>query len=694
MKNKRGEIRSCIIILNLIISVIAFSVIVGAFTPEEINLEPSDWKSSDSQPNIEDFSSSSPSPPASSLIPLTGVKGATGAAKGLVVKTGFMGEFTDATGNIKEVFVPANTPVSSEGAVLIKGEGYTLTQGMMQEYTKPSSTFSKILGVGGGSALDALATGVQWAGIAYMAGYLVGSLFGMSKQNTQALSTSLAAGVFVWKGLSVYKSANLGWFSTGAGSFITGVGVGAVVFLLMYKKTKTQTVTFSCLPWQAPVGGNDCEKCNDGTLPCSEYRCKSLGQNCEIVNQGTTQEKCVNVNPRDVNPPVISPNEKELSEGYKYTNVRTSPPGPGFNIVNSNSSDGCLQAFTPLQFGIELNEPAQCKIDFNHTTKFDDMVAFFGGSNLYSYNHSEQFALPGAKVLANSSLILENGKDLTFFIRCRDKNGNENSAEYAVNLCVDPSPDTTAPQIKATSVLSEGCVAEGVDSADVEFYINEPAICKWSFEDASYENMKNNMICSNELYQVNANFLFTCQANLSGIAMDGTKYYIRCEDQPNENINDRNRMSESFVFNLRGSTALKLKTLMPNGTIFGAVNPAPVELYTETLFGCNNGRSICYYSTTDNKNDYIMFYDTNNEDGISTQRQDLTSGKHKYYVQCIDAGGNVVSETLDFSLDIDTSAPNVARVYQENELLKVVTTRESECAYSFNNCDFSFEEGT
>jgi len=32
-------------------------------------------------------------------------------------------------------------------------------------------------------------------------------------------------------------------------------------------------------------------------------------------------------------------------------------------------------------------------------------------------------------------------------------------------------------------------------------------------------------------------------------------------------------------------------------------------------------------------------------------------------------------------------------VYEEDEMLKVVTIRDSECAYSLDNCDFTFEEG-
>ncbi|MFH2057963.1 MAG: hypothetical protein ABIJ59_03590 [Pseudomonadota bacterium] len=556
-----------------------------------------------------------------------------------------------------------------------------------------SSYSSNILGFGKGSTPDTLTTGLQWAAIAYYAGTMMGDMFGMTEKNSEALGTSLAAGFGTYKALDTFTFENeFGSQYLGQNSGVIGLGVGAIVFALMYKEVETKVVTFNCMPWQAPVGGGSCEVCNDADLPCSEYRCKSLGQSCEIVNEGTVDEKCVYVNPRDVNPPVIGPNYEELSKGHEYKNVKSSPPGPGFEIVKIASRNGCLKAFSPLEFGITINEPAQCKIDFNHTEKFDDMVAYVGGSNLFSYNHSEVFSLPGAKDLSSGGFVLTNGKDLTFYLRCRDKNGNENSAEYAVNFCVDPTPDTTAPKIEATSIANGGCVAENTDRSEVIFYVNEPSNCKWSFQDQDYDLMENSMSCATSYSQVNAAQLFGCRTELTGIPRDGVTYYLRCKDQPGKDESDRNENRESFEFKLRGSTGLVLKNLKPNETVFGGVSPAPIELYVETLFGCNEGRAVCEWAG-DGQN-YIQFFDTNNEDGIHTQRLNLVGGVHNYRVRCIDEGGNVVEDSAEFEVDIDTNAPVVARVYEEGGMLKLVTVRDSECSYSLDDCDFSFVEGT
>jgi hypothetical protein len=629
----------------------------------------------------------------------TGTTGSTisyGAGESL--KTLSVAEGNTLTLTAGETAGTTNIAVASSDGTLISSvegvEGVKLVEGSTLNGAAPEggTWLSNILGAGGGSGADALISGIQWAAIAYIVGQIAGPIIGLNDDNTQALSAALAGGAFTFEALTTYTAGNLGVLS--AHPLIAGIVVAVVIFVVLYSDEETEIVTFNCMPWQAPNGGDQCEKCNDEDLPCSEYRCRALGQNCEVVNEGTEQEKCVNINPRDTNHPVITPNDNELTNGYEYTDKKPSPPNAGVKIIRSEGDDGCIQAFTPLKFGIDVNEPAQCKIDFNHTDKFDDMRSFMGGSNLYSYNHTEQFVLPGAEALQNSSLFLENDGEMNFFIRCRDKTGNENSAEYAVRFCVDPSPDNTAPQIKLTSIDNGGCVAADTDAGIVEFYINEPAECSWSHEDQDYDSMLNIMSCDSQFYQINALQLFTCRANLTGISRDDTQFYVRCKDQPGEEENNRNKNSQSYAFSLRGSGALKLKNLQPNGTIFGAVNPAPVELYVQTLFGCSEGKSVCHYSETGNENDYIMFFDTDKEDGIHTQRLDLPAGNHNYYVKCVDSGGNVVIENTEFTLDIDTNAPVVARVYEEDEMLKIVTVRDSECSYSLNDCDFTLDEGT
>lgn len=558
-----------------------------------------------------------------------------------------------------------------------------------------------------------LLQGLQWAGIAYGAIGMIGSLF--MKDNPEQLeaiqkaafvgimSASLVRGVIAKGGLLQnlatektaktvnWLTANQGWIS---------FTVGAIAAWLMYNKEHekkevfTERVEFRCLPWQAPLGGVDCELCNHEQLPCSEYRCRSLGQTCEIINKGKANEMCVDSSTRNVNPPVIKPWKEKLTPGYTYTDVKTSPPGAGFKIKR-NDLNTCIEAFKTIEFGVQTDKPSQCKIDLEKKEKFEDMLTFMGGDNLYKYNHSELLVVPRAKDFKNASITLEMGNEMTLYIMCRDHLGNINTAPYAVRFCVDSTPDQTPPQIKAVSVESGSCVTADQNETPVEFYIDEPAQCKWDFNDADYSQMKYNMSCSTEVYEINSMLLYTCRATLTGVKRDGTTYYIRCEDNPNSPEKERNVMRSAFVYTAKGSNPLKIKSVQPNGTtIYGGVSPMPVTLRVETLFGCNNNKAVCFYSKTGEQNSYIMFYDTNKDDGVSTQRLDLYGGKHKYFIKCVDAGGNVAETTTEFELDIDTTSPVITRAYYQDEYLKVVTFRKSDCVYSTESCDFLFNEGT
>ena len=150
---------------------------------------------------------------------------------------------------------------------------------------KPSSTASGFLGIEHeavdgvapdgvsdwqvvGSEADAVVSGLQWAVGAYMAGQMIGSLIGMTDDNTGALSTSLAGGAGVYKALDTYaKGTETGWFSEagylGGHPVLAGAAIAAVIFISMYKDIETKVVEFNCMPWQSPSGGNSCEVCND-----------------------------------------------------------------------------------------------------------------------------------------------------------------------------------------------------------------------------------------------------------------------------------------------------------------------------------------------------------------------------------------------------------------------------------------------
>ncbi len=536
----------------------------------------------------------------------------------------------------------------------------------------------------------AIFQGAAWAAAAYIAIPYVADLLGLEPETTKALQSGVSAGLFtagIARGFADYTFV-------GGNPFLIGAGVGIVVFVFTYKKVEYKTLSFECLPWEAPVGGNDCEKCNDGIQTCSRYRCKSLGQACELVNEGTDKELCYWANPKDVTSPMIIPNESVLTDGYEYANTKPRPPSWGTTVVKTLSKDGCIAAFTPIQFGISTNKPSQCKIDFNRTAKYDEMEFFFGESNLYGYDHVQRMNLPSPDAINSfaattenetGGLTIQNDGRYTLYARCRSGNGFWNIDAYEIKFCVDKGPDTTPPQIIETSIRNNQPVQFEIDKVPIIVYTNEPASCRWSRTDQNFNKMENNMTCANNPMQMQSNLLYACNGELTNIEdrKDNT-FYFRCEDQPWKPKNERIPMTQSYVFTLKGTQPLNIikDSIKPeNETITGATTTINITLYLETEHGYKDGEATCYYSAG-NEDNYVEFLETNSYK--HTQRQDLTAGTYTYYLKCIDLGGNQDTAKTTFTVFVDTKEPSVVRVLFDEDKLKIQTDEDADCYYTNN----------
>ncbi len=544
---------------------------------------------------------------------------------------------------------------------------------------------------------------------------LFAPMLGADASLTKSLSLAAFGGIMTYKALTSLGATGFGgpggfssgFAQSGIGSYVTGgvsklwpgligLGVAVAIFLATYKKEKKQLVSFQCLPFEPATGGAKCEECNkDPFRPCSEYRCKSLGQACDIINPGSAEEKCVWVNPKDVNSPIIQTWDSALKPtGLSYTpDNAIRPPNRGVKIIDKKSKDGCLQAFTPLEFGITLNEPAQCKLDFNSNASFDEMQYYFGESNFLRYNHTEKMKLPGPEQnVEGVSPLLQNDGTFSLYARCKDANGNYNVDAFVFNFCVNQGPDTTPPVIERTSITSGSPVTFDIQQVPIQVYTNEPSECKWSRIDKDYADMENSMTCTTESFQVNADLQYTCAGNLTGIKnQEDNKFFFRCRDQPGKIDSERNTNEESYPLILKGTQKLNIVGATPNNqTIFSSTDIATVDLKLETDDGANEGKAVCYFSGTGSIDSYISMFSTNSH--THSQSLDLGAGNYNYYFRCIDDGGNAADANISFNVFIDRTPPKVTRAYREQDL-KIVTDEDSECVYSLQSCNYVFGEG-
>ncbi len=535
-------------------------------------------------------------------------------------------------------------------------------------------------------------------------GYIVGLAFGLEGDDlTIAVVAGAVIGYALWATvapqiLSATALPVVGWIIA-----IVVAVIVAVLSIAGVGKYRERKVEFTCLPWQPPSGGDNCSKCSELGVECTAYKCASLGKTCELINPETENEACININPNDVTAPEISFNSTSLPSGYSFVESDNGVE------IKSSASDGSIQEYTAVTFGIITNEPSQCKISpIRPENGYDDMenVYFDSSLNAYVSAHTDNRAMETLDELGASGSSADPNRraDYNLYVLCEDKSGNGNSVEYNIRFKVSPADDFTAPVI--TKFIPESPGVSGLISTtfNMQFYTNEPATCRFSSQDVAYEIMEGEANCNNGLTQSTLNG-WQCSATLP-VTGDNSKYYFRCADQPwlGEDIGQsginleegRNANSQSQPQNgyeiRKTTTPLTISSIKPTGnTILSATEPVSVTLEIVTSGGIDNGKAFCEYSF-DGVN-YVDFFTT----GLSNHKQifnSLFSGNYDIRLNCTDRAGNPASGNSQFTIQVDNQGPTITRLYNSGNSLVVVTNEASICEYSLDSCSFEFETGT
>ncbi|MCX6748185.1 MAG: hypothetical protein NT076_01125 [Candidatus Pacearchaeota archaeon] len=477
-------------------------------------------------------------------------------------------------------------------------------------------------------------------------------------------------------------SSFLGKISSGGGGGGIASWFGKIGELLFGSDcpTKKKYYHFTCLPYQPPAGGNDCEKCNHDLKTCSEYRCKSLGQACELLNKGTGNEKCAWIGKNDTSKPVMTP-WQEILINASYTKKTCSSKEGCYEI--SGNDKKCLEPYTNYAIGVKLDEFAQCKLDIEANSSYEDMSSLFD-ENFYLKEHflNMSYPSPGHYYEALGQVIDNN---YSYYVKCQDRNGNKNQDALRIDFCVDPGEDNNIPRILDTIPRNNAYVAYGLSRIEILFVINEPSECRWSLTDATFEQMTSNFSC--DLMPDENEFSYACNATLP---LSSKKFFVRCKDQPwltGENSTKRNAMTTSFVYELKDSQELKITSLSPNSTIISGVAPLAITITARTSGGVDN-KASCKWRLNGIE-DYFLSTDSS----IHTQVLNIGEGDNNIFVNCQDVAGNTASSQVNVILQVDRQAPKITRVYNSGNL-KIATDEDSECRYSNSRCSFEWENAT
>jgi hypothetical protein len=194
---------------------------------------------------------------------------------------------------------------------------------------------------------------------------------------------------------------------------------------------------------------------------------------------------------------------------------------------------------------------------------------------------------------------------------------------------------------------------------------------------------------------MNANMLYHCSTNVTGLK-DGVEndFYFRCKSYPLNNESDRYANTESYKYTLIGTQDLVIDSISPvdRTLLKDSTQSVKVDLDVKTSAGYKDGEATCSYADTSGTNKkYVLFANTNSYE--STQELWLDSGSYTYTIKCCDLGGNCKTQSTSFDVETDSNAPNVIRVYNDVNQLKIITDEDASCVYDTTSCSYSFDDG-
>lgn len=328
-----------------------------------------------------------------------------------------------------------------------------------------------------------------------------------------------------------------------------------------------------CGLWQAPING-DCSKCGEFGIPCSQYSCYSLGDNCfyeEVDGFGECKQKKID--------------DEEIKIGLKtdFNYYIDSVQVADKKIYGYRITD-VLPPFNLLDFEINTSKKTKCKITYLPDLMYAETPAIWFGDSMFSYDHKVSLRLPkeihvprklydklGIDTLEQLfNLIIKNddklkeifddefsylldeiyefvdSKDYLFqllnltisgidrneyytFIRCADDSGNENTDPVFLWFKInDTYVDNTPPNLVGTNPKNNSVVTLPYD---LEIYLDEPSECKLDSLDLLYGAMNYNLNCDisqREMSGYNGGS-YICRTKTNIL-----NPFIRCVDNPPE----------------------------------------------------------------------------------------------------------------------------------------------------------------
>lgn len=465
---------------------------------------------------------------------------------------------------------------------------------------------------------------------------------------------------------------------------------------------ETSDTKFQCKPWEPPYANpgeeSKCNLCNEDDpknkfkLPCTEYKCKSLGEGCAVIPKEDVEEEKVICYSSDCES--AEPDIALLSiEGFEESDYSENSEGL---TITPHITEG-----TQISFTIETDRETKCKLFFDKSSiplGFNEDI-----EDDENYNPDVHFKIPeGGEVFSKKHTFIfsargvegidESDKQITYYVACEDVCRTPTSDPYyKFDFWVTHQIDFTAPEITKFTPEQNSFLAFNVNETELTLLLSERGTCKYSKtpNQISFENMEVTMNCNIDSYDYRD---WTCNTYLDELNQAENKIYIRCSNT------DGYMHDEDIIYTLKASLAeLKISSVKfksPHAEIFdvdGAVvkdDRTTLSVVTEGGM-VNDGVSTCkttFIGTSWPEN-------TLGESDITIHEGEFSfpMGAYILALTCSDSAGNIATNISKFSVERDNEPPIITRAYKEGDNLVLWTNEKSICYYNFTGCAFDTE---
>jgi hypothetical protein len=236
------------------------------------------------------------------------------------------------------------------------------------------------------------------------------------------------------------------------------------------------------------------------------------------------------------------------------------------------------------------------------------------------------------------------------FVKCVDKQGNENSDDFFIEFTIDSQlNDTYPPEILGIEPKNNTIMNGNLSSFSFSVYTDEWAECRYSYFDTNFEKMLGVMQCPDSQYRLNAAFdgSYECTANLNATPL----LYIRCKDNPIRKKSFYIGLNSSNVFNVSKEQSRYLNLTESNKIIASAryidgtkINVATstvdLDLYIDNPYLCKYAKEDIPFSEMQNILKCSPSESDNIDIGVYVCKETVNI-ESDMYITCIDTNETV-----------------------------------------------------